>query len=482
MTTSAPKKLTIAHLRGSVLPFTLSFENDKKLTVIYGENGAGKSTICDALEFMGKGKVGSIEKRGLGRTNSYWPSLGKKPSDVSVTLETEDATCCATISKSEVVVSPADKRPRVEVLRRTQILELIEAAPAARYEAVRRFIDVSEIEACEESLRDSTKSVGTDQTIVLARIAENRQSVEQFWEQAGKPGLSPLAWAETQSKLDTTSFETEVKSLDGLQKAYECLKAYPKRLQDAQQALNTASQSLKTAEDNLHKCIVGVTAEAPDIVAVLESAKAFLSLHPDLLVCPVCESKENVLGLNQRVDERLSTLKTLQDAQSAKHKAELEVQRATQRIETLRQEATSPASDFRKAAAQTSLPKDVALPTDSLPEDISTWNTWLTATADMPTAWGKSVGSLRDNANFFGTLKKALKTYNDNVLAAKGLELLLPKLTKVLEVVEQERHQFTDTALAAIANEVGRMYETVHPGEGLDKIRIELERGKRASL
>ncbi len=55
------KKLQISHLRGSTESFSLTFEKDKNLTVIYGDNGAGKSTICDALEFIGKGKVGSLE-------------------------------------------------------------------------------------------------------------------------------------------------------------------------------------------------------------------------------------------------------------------------------------------------------------------------------------------------------------------------------------------------------------------------------------
>ena len=49
MSNSALKKLTIEHLRGSVVPFPLVFESGKKLTVVYGENGTGKSTICDAM-------------------------------------------------------------------------------------------------------------------------------------------------------------------------------------------------------------------------------------------------------------------------------------------------------------------------------------------------------------------------------------------------------------------------------------------------
>ena len=132
----------------------LPFEKGKKLTVVYGENGTGKSTICDAFEFLGKGKVGSLENRGLGKTNKYWPSVGKKPADVAVTLETSDGSSCrATIVKSDVVANPAASRPRVEVLRRSQILALVEAKPGDRYAAISRFIDVSGVETSEATLR-----------------------------------------------------------------------------------------------------------------------------------------------------------------------------------------------------------------------------------------------------------------------------------------------------------------------------------------
>jgi DNA repair exonuclease SbcCD ATPase subunit len=152
---SALKRLTIAHLRGSVLPFSLPFEKGKKLAVIYGENGTGKSTICDAFEFLTWGKVSSLENRGLGSTLRFWPSLGKTASDVSVSLETSDGACQATMTRSgEVIVLPPDKRPRAEVFRKSQILSLIEATPGERYAAIRRFIDVSGVEASEATLRD----------------------------------------------------------------------------------------------------------------------------------------------------------------------------------------------------------------------------------------------------------------------------------------------------------------------------------------
>ena len=66
MTSGGLKHLTISHLRGSVTSFNLPFEPGIKLTVVYGENGTGKSTICDALDFLGNGKVRYLEDRGLG--------------------------------------------------------------------------------------------------------------------------------------------------------------------------------------------------------------------------------------------------------------------------------------------------------------------------------------------------------------------------------------------------------------------------------
>src|SRR4051812_44722249 len=107
MSAGALKTLLIEFLRGSTLPFALSFDKGKRLTIVYGENATGKSTICDALEFIGHGKVGSLENRGLGKTNKYWQSVGKTAADVAVTLENLDGSSCrATIVKGEVYVSP----------------------------------------------------------------------------------------------------------------------------------------------------------------------------------------------------------------------------------------------------------------------------------------------------------------------------------------------------------------------------------------
>ncbi|MEO6061599.1 MAG: ATP-binding protein [Thermoflexales bacterium] len=49
--------LTIEYFRGAVVPFALPFEPGRKLNFLYGENGSGKSTICDAFDFLRSGRV-----------------------------------------------------------------------------------------------------------------------------------------------------------------------------------------------------------------------------------------------------------------------------------------------------------------------------------------------------------------------------------------------------------------------------------------
>ena len=483
MSATGLKKLTIEHLRGSVAPFALPFEKGKKLTIVYGENGTGKSTICDALEFLGKGKVGSLENRGLGKTNKYWPSVGKKPADVAVTLETSDGSSCrATIVKSDVIANPAASRPRVEVLRRSQILALVEAKPGDRYAAISRFIDVSGVETSEATLRQLIRDLSQNREVAVARVLENQDAIRQFWESAGKPGTDPLAWADTESKRDPNSSDAEVVALTALQAAYARLGDYPARLKSANEAVKTAQAGAAAAQVKAQECVQTIAADAGEVMSVLESARAYLHKHPAPALCPLCESADKVQGLDQRITARLASFSSLQTAQTQIKTSGASVQRADQQLETLRENAKKHAEDFEKARAGFTWSADIPMPATPAPQDIVALEAWLAASVHLPADWKKAETVRQDKKQFIGALKRALKTYTENVQAQKEIDALLPKLNRALEIVEEERRLFSDNILAKIAGEVGRIYELVHPGEGLNKISLELDPDKRASL
>jgi len=450
--------------------------------IIYGENGTGKSTICDAFGFLAEGNVGSLDNRGLGKTNRYWHSLGKKSTDVSVTLETTTTTCRATVSRSDVVVTPPEHRPRVEVLRRSQILSLIEAKAAERYAAISRFIDVSGIETSEAFLRELIKDTKAGREVAIARVQENRDTLQQFWEEAGKPGTDPLLWGESESTRDASAFDAEIKAISNLCDTYARLAEYPEQTELATKSLKKAQDLLDSAQQAIDQCLAGVSTDAAEIVSILESAKAYFIKHSEPAACPLCESAEKAHGLTARVNERIALLGELHEANTNKNRRVQDVSRATQQMEILKENARQHAQNFNQCCANNSWPKDIVLPSTPTPEDLADWSAWLATNTHLPTVWKKAESTRQDKKQFLSTLKRAFNTCTENTLAQKELDALLPSLSKALQIVEEERRKFTDTTLAGIATEVGRLYEVVHPGEGINKISLELDPDKRASL
>lgn len=122
------------------------------------------------------------------------------------------------------------------------------------------------------------------------------------------------------------------------------------------------------------------------------------------------------------------------------------------------------------------------LPADPAPRSVKALDAWLSATAHLPDQWRQVVATRQSQGQFLTTLRSALNTYSENLKSQQELNTLLPNLQRTLEIVEEERKVFTDAILGKIAGEVSRMYEAVHPGEGLNKIRLELDAAKRASL
>ncbi|WP_084312964.1 ATP-binding protein [Desulfobulbus elongatus] len=482
MSKSPLKKLAIEHLRGSVKPFMFTFEKGKKMTFIYGENGTGKSTICDALEFLGKGKVGSLEKRGLGKTNRYWQTLGKKPADVSVALETASGMCKAVVGSAEVIVTPAEKKPLVEVLRRNQILSLIEATAGEKYAAISRFIDVTSAEASEAALRDLIKNIEKNRDVATARVQENLDTINQFWEEGGKVGASSLAWANAESKRDAAVFDTEMEEIGKLQTAYIRIKDHQTRIETAQKKLEIARSSEKEAQKNLEVSIAKVTHEATDVLAVLQAAKDYLIKHPASAVCPLCESAEKVDGLNDRINSRLLSFSSLQTAQTTQRAKSQDVKGAESGLESVQNDAREAATAFKSCLDQYTWPPDISLPGMPIPEDFAQWPAWFADTVSLPETWKNAETIRQDKKQFINTLKRSLNTYNENFIAQKDIDSLLPRMKRSLEIAEEERRKYTDATLSNIATEVGRLYEIVHPGEGLDKISLELDPKKRASL
>lgn len=477
--------LVIEHLRGSIAPFTFTFEKGKKLSIIFGENGTGKTTICDALDFLGNGNVGSLDDRGLGKTGKYWHTVGRTPGDVSVTLETTSGNCSATLVKSGVVVNPSDMQPKVKVLRRSQILNLVSAKASERYNAISQFIDVSGVETSEASLRQLIRDIDKKIEVAVAVVQEGRETIERFWEQAGKPGQTALEWAAAEIVKDQSALDATRTAIDLLKTSFNKLLSYPDQYQSQLTLCSDANEAITAAQTTVNDLNDHVAGEYVELLEILQAAQRHFTNHPQPQVCPLCESNEKVAGLPEKVASRIASQTTATQLKTAKANLSTKQQlleTQDQRLKELIEKALADAEKFVSASTNESLPSGIVLPSLPYPTDLALWKEWLNTSSLLLEKWGLISDNCAENKKFVSTLKSSLEALQQNSEVQHELDELVPRLKEALAVVEGERKKFTDSILQNIATEVGRLYEIVHPGEGLNKISLELDPSKRASL
>jgi energy-coupling factor transporter ATP-binding protein EcfA2 len=477
--------ISIENLRGSVAPFSLVFEKGKKLTIIYGENGTGKSTISDAFDLLGNGKVGSLETRGLGSTRKYWHTVGKTASDVKVVLVTSSGECSISLGKSDVVVTNEQFRPQVAVLRRSQILELIEAKPADRYKAISRFVDVSGVENSEDALRRLIRDKSGEQNTAATRIAENQLSIENFWNQAGKPGSDALSWAGQEVKRDQSQLDQRKEAIDRLISLFDNLVAHPQKIDGLASQLKATEAQLKDAQQELAVLQDSVASDYLEILDILKAAQAHFHKHPNPTICPLCESSEKAEGLGEEVNRRIQSQGLLSKLEAAKGLAaskDAAFRQAHQRLEDAKVSAATDARAIEAYCESGEVPADVKVPALPVPADVAQWENWFVANRDLRTKWKANADACVDDKKFINALRTSLDTLRSNEASAMALDALVPRLKQTLELIESERKKFTDDILRAISIRVGQLYDAIHPGERLSKISLELDAAKRASL
>ena len=481
------RSLKIEGLRGASKPVEFTFERGKKLTIVYGENGTGKSTICDALDLLGNGKVGSLDTRGLGSgIYKYWPTIGKLASDVRVTLNTVSGDCIASLDKSNVYITNDVLRPSVEVLRRSQILRLVEAKPSERYQAISRFVDVTPIEASENSLRGLVKSTEDNEKVVIARVDENKRAIDSFWERAGKPQVVDLIkWAEDVVAQDRSGLTVRKTTLNLLISQWESMLSHPIAIDSKKTSHRQSEAALKEANTKLSNLEKSVATDYLEVLDLLRSAQAHLRTHPDASACPLCGSAERAQGLAAEVDRRIASQSAYGQLESAKievNNKRLAVDSAKQRLDDAIDAAQQAAKGLSELCASEQIPTEVSVPKTVPPSDVALWPAWIAQNQLLKDGWASALASIADDARFIGALKDALNAYGQNSQAAIEHQEILPHLRRMLDIVKGQRKLFTDSVLAAIAKRVGELYDLVHPGEGLNKISLALDEVRRASL
>ena len=110
MTMPPISRVSIHNFRGASTPFELEFSPQKKVVLIFGENGTGKTTIVDALDAVGNCSGGSLHTRSSTTLRNHMPTIGKTSAEMVVSLTAGTAVWNASLEVTGLSPCPVRSR------------------------------------------------------------------------------------------------------------------------------------------------------------------------------------------------------------------------------------------------------------------------------------------------------------------------------------------------------------------------------------
>ena len=492
---SKVSKVTMAGFRGATLPSEVSFDIGKSVTLIFGENGTGKSTIADAFDFVCNRSCGSLENYSLGEpARKHVASLGCKPMEVKVAITCGPSTWTATLGKDGPAVSPPSGHPDVRILRRKRILDLIEEQPKKRYEALKSFIAVPGIEKSENALRDASKTKETAYDQTVRGLSQANEELEKLWNAEGKPGKDAIQWAKKEADKDVTQLKANLTEIGKIETAFQSMETALTSLDRILSEQMKAEESLAGAEAKQKEAEAKETQRNTQLVKLLQDAKTYITQKGPLSQCPVCEQNINSGNIQQRLAARIKEMQNLVSLADATTSAKRNVDNKKPLADQARKDFCQNGKALGLLLKSSILPEVSALginwgdfdsllthkePSDTLEQQArQLWTTAVLCRQKLETRKDPDQKSM----NQHNAIKGHMETLTQKSAEAKTLEALAKKLKGALDIVSQQRKNYVETVLSSIAIEVETLYTKLHPGEGIGKVRFFLKANTIGSL
>ena len=491
------QEITLKGFRGATSPVNIDFDLKKPIVMVFGENGTGKSTIVDGIDFVCNERYGSLNDRSIQGTKSKLiSSLNSNENDLEVSLKCRNETWNGKIGygnkpKSKGLGIP----PQAHILRRSQILSIIDSQPGKRYEELKAYIQVTICEKNEESLKKAIINVTKDYEKSTNLLRQSKDTLRKLSESEDKPVENVSKWGQLKLRQDrdtlienSNRIERLLKSISLCENQYESLIKYKKQLKESESKRNKEKEAFLKNQQK-------VVEASSQLIDVLEKAKSYLLKNSTAKNCPVCEREIDVKKLQARIDERLKGMDEQISLKDSYEKAEENLKT----MEKLRQSNIDKFVELIKTLMETFYDNKIFEFIREIKEEPEPfWEKYHLDDLDkISRETAKEIykaimtyheklkvkkGNMEKNSYELNTIKIHLKIIKKNEAESKVLEKKVKKLEALHETIEAERKAFVESVLADISESVEQLYEKIHPGEGYGRIRFYLNQKTKGSL
>lgn len=478
-------KLHISSFRGATKPVDIPFEKGKKITMIFAENGNGKSTIADALICLLTSDRGSIDDKS-GTEAKFIKSLGA--TNAKIELHTDKDVYSATLSgTSQDFIKSKHEAPKLRYLRRSQIVDLLNRKPTERYEHLKTYIDVSGIYKSEEELRKLVRDTESEVGTLVSVIDSAKSTLETTWLKEGSPLDYMLVWAKAESEKDLTKEGAQLKEVDNLSKQWTAIQTKYSEIQQSIKAVGTAKKAHSTALEALQKLQEKNTTSNSDLLKLLTQAKDFISGQTQIDSCPVCDNSIEKNTVVKSLDEKIASMSAIGTAAKAVEQAKKEwdskiaiQKRAVELFSTLLIKYQNAIAEYKSSVPE------IATFIGGITTDIKTNYLCYQDNLSQLSALSQRIEAAKEkytkSINQHNAINQQYKSIIDSSKKYEQKSKLSLAAKKALDIVEKSRKEFYDNELSSISGDVERMYQQLHPNEGLGGIKLFLNPQYKTSL
>lgn len=481
------RRVELTHWRGATCSHVIDFDVSKQVVLIYGENGTGKSSILDAIEYTLSGRAGSLEflsLDGAGR-EKHLNTLGANP---------RKARAAVTIGNDVFKVTPGNRSfdrtpPKVFAIRRGALKQLTEADPSERYKVIAPCFEVDAVRKCEENLlvalRDYERRTTDANTQTATQLRELRSQHALTKPDGPVTDEVILEWAKQIAERDLSNDIIRRSILDRVIQKSSAFFMRARDLIAAWDALVVVRAERQALDEP------SATPEAPskfeqDLQRTLESAQAFVTEHHPH-ECPLCERPDDPRDRAKRLAERLIKLaksrsinQRRQENQAKTATAETRWNSAVNQLLEAREDLLTDLIDSKDELLN-ALPPVAELEQPN-PDVVGTLRMLVEQESTHVGRLEKTRHRVADRVTKIESLTKTLAAYHDYFEQSKSTATTAARLKEAAGLVGTMRKEFIQSQLHVISDDVARMYQFLHPGEPYTPGAMDLVEGRKGSL